>query len=459
MSGRGSGSERDIAQILQQRILDEAETAKPRELYDLISAYSKVREWATQSEESVTIPPTFELYIQQLQRPMEPFQWEDFALVLSENQPQVMWCRARGGSKTFDAVTLIVWEALQGKDCAWRSGGDDQLEQPRKYFRENPFVEKVTQYEVTLVTGATISLGPLTAKRSHSLRADFIVLDEIRDMDQTQFEEFHGTLTSKSTNTKQVLYCSTLALGTPAEYIYDTLMPLGLVSIRKWDEIAFEDRDALEMLRGSLPGWFWKLNYECELVPAGGSVFENITRAELPDKLKKHDVMAGLDFNGSVGHVLVAAVFDSGNIWVVDEKIFTGTVDGAKAAVEYARSHHYDLEIEEGGFNDKFANQLPSVPKMRFTVASKEERIGRLLAKHIYVSDSCPDTLKDLKRAAWASDGKVAKDPKDSSHWLDALQHAAHFKLGPIKFIDEPTTHRGNWLESHLGVNHYDSLR
>ena len=128
---------------------------------------------------------------------MADYQINDWLFVW--DKPHACICRSRGGSKSKDFVLLLIFRVLRTKEkWAWFAAKGGQLVQASEYFRQNPFVKKITYLTVNntrkmyfeLWDGSLI-LFAIISTSALGLRLDGIIIDEEEDLEYKQSEEVY----------------------------------------------------------------------------------------------------------------------------------------------------------------------------------------------------------------------------------------------------------------------------
>ena len=343
--------------------------------------------------------------------------------------------RSRGGSKTKDTVNWTVFYTMRtGQEGMWVAPVSGQLEAARKYYNENPFVDKIknmqssSAFKVFLKDGHIVFVTPMT-KSVLGGRYSWIVFDEFQDITPKQEREIFSEMLGTDVIGKEAktIYCGTSLTNSLFNQFSKTLS----CSVRPYTQFPYLVESGKILARktsGEMPLWKWRQQYMCEDVAPEGRLFNDpeLLPIEWKDAIAeqygvdwgKDDMVVGLTIRGN-------------NIFLLEEYI----VDIEKNPAALDNLRYKSVEVEGGFYNDdrrygtKSYTSVSRIGSKRVAIdfAWKQSRQGLARRMKIYIDkDKTPNVYNDLISAVYGKDGIYLKDSKHPCHWLDAFLHALH---------------------------------
>ena len=387
--------------------------------------------------------------------------------------------RARGASKSTDAIVLALYIAYLGYRVVVYGPNDKNKKELTKYlkvFKEvqpSPFLSEcltASKSEMRKTTTAVFkkrgyveirSLG--TAGDIRGPRADVIIYDEEREADKENYKASQHTMSG----TAMLLQ---IHLSTPfeASVFHRNYLRLKarereigqqLVFERRWDEIPrfLRKRYKYEEIRTRLENegrlWEFKVEYECKFEMPSGRIFTNVLYDPYSPEMAAYVAMnqktSGLDWNPVAGHWLVAGCWTEDLTgYIVTEAISLGT-----GYTHQLRGDFYNrvkpfalngnkLEVEDNGINITFCMKLREVDDLDGGAVGREmtfkpwdsqgvnkyEAAMFLRARTLFIDElRFPILAEEVRTCAWDEERDrpiVKKTSSSSPHSLDALLHA-----------------------------------
>ena len=366
----------------------------------------------------------------------EEFQIDDWEM--AENELQCCFLRSRGGSKTNDFTTWLIFHVLRTNErWAWLSSKSGQLDQALIYVRENPFVKEVKRitngkYNVYLWTGKMIRFG-LVSTSNLGLRLDGIVYDEEQDNRATQRSEIYpqmaGMLTA-STIHKEI-HLGTRWINT----LLDEHIESYPTSTRDWEQCPWLVNSGFiksEIDAGVTPDWQIDLLYRCIPTAPGGVLFPNLIVEDLKNYVIINAIQYGVDFGSK--DMIVGISLVGNHCYVLFE--LAVELETNNYACDFMKNRK--VEAEGGGYNvserygakGKVLQQRLSASLIPVTNKWKSDRqmYSRGLIIHVD-KHLTPNIYSDLKSASFGLDGLYLKDTTHPCHYLDAFFHATKANL------------------------------
>ena len=422
----------------------------------------------------------YEKYLRSIDLPYSRDQWQieiGKAKIRLKDEPlylrETVDRRGRGASKTFDTMEQNLFLAVIGFRGIWFSSGRDQLEQPKiylKYIIDRCFllqsqIAELLKESVVFKSGGTLKLKNLTELNARSGRADFITYDEEAQADPDAYNAAVSILAGS--NLGFVFHISTPAKATVFEdnynRIYNREKRTGVqLTFRViWDQASwlrakkewYEEQKAI--LTESGRDWYFRQEHEASFELPRGAVLQNVVYGKYPDwlmsQLQHETLMSGLDWNPVSGHWIASVKFtkDMKNVVIMEERAlgkgYTHELSTEMFALikEYYIKHN-KLCVEDGGINEAYVKWLKEMrannpyygpEHLRFEEwdsagVNKMNAVEFLVVKGItiWVDDlRFPTLAQQIQDLHWDPDStepKLAKDPADSPHALDAFLHA-----------------------------------
>lgn len=363
-----------------------------------------------------------------------PWQIEDMKLTLSH--PEVLLLRTRRGGKTRDMTLIATFYSIVGKYVIWLAQSSDQLEQARRWFKLNPFVEAAKQYSIKFVkVKDEMPFGMLTKSRTASKGVDVIVYDEMAKVSK-QDDQYDYYLYSRGQLAEgrdhKIISGTTPCLGSVE---YEQFLQLkeideGAISIHDWHDCPWIDPDFIELEKQKHYNdkWYIQQEYECIHVARGGSLLSNIEEADLSNFKKKWNRI-GVDYGAKSMFVCVYIDEEEHNCWVLKEYEYDLLRDDdLQKAGKLISDKEVGVMVEDGGFNYFIARWTArNLNNVRRTFWKKEDKSNALgkarRFEHIYVDPKLtPNTYNDLIYAIYKETEPIwVKNEKFPSHWLDAF--------------------------------------
>lgn len=402
--------------------------------------------------------------------------WEGALRACALPVSEAVFLRARGGSKSHDAMVLALYLAYRGFRGVYFTATGDQVVQPAEYlnrlvrgsflrlFVRAPRSQHLSKRAVTFAPGGSVKVKNLTKSKARSARADFLVFDEERQMEEELLRAAASIL--NTSRLRLVVHASTPAKGSPFEEAYlrcrrlEARYAARLVFERSWREIAFLDRQREEILlrREEWPRWYFEMEYENKFTVPEGAVFRNVAYEFDPDVYARFDrcptaLVAGIDWNPAAGHWLVYGKY---SVDLEEFMVYGSEVAGEGYAYELTEAFYNSIYpymtggnklcAEDGGINIPFCQKLakmisedPRRRKEKWLLFEEWDsggitKMNRAMAVRdirIYCDEAAfPELARQLQNQAWRIDRKgdpaLEKDSASSPHAVDALLHAMH---------------------------------
>lgn len=395
---------------------------------------------------TLPLEKSMQLYVQKLQRPISPFQYEDWLFVWDKMHSCI--CRSRGGSKTKDFVDWIVFRVLRTHEkWAWIAAKGGQLTQSYQYFLENKFVKgvKYVNFNNTrkmyfeLVDGQLILFSILNTALL-GLRLDGLIIDEEENLEPKQSEEEYPQMIGMFTCSKvgHMIHLGTLWMNTRFAQNCEQYPTVK----RPWNTIPhLLQSNAMKHIieDKNTPEWEKDLLYRCILTAPSGLVFPSL----IIEDATKWKILApeeyGLDF-GATDHC-VGGLIQGQDVYVLME--LEVELERAPQALDFIKGQK--CEAECGGYNDsdKYAAKSRLMQSRigcmlkAVTNKWKSERMmkGRQMRIHIDPNRT-PKTYADLRGLTYDKDGLYLKDAKHPCHWVDAFLHM--LEANKMQYLSEP---------------------
>ena len=398
---------------------------------------------------------------------LEPWQIDQIHTAANPNTDECVIVRARGGSKTFDMMVVLLYYAYIGFDAIFWCSQASQMKQPKKYlsflcgrtFLKYALVKNgLLKEECTFKNLGTLFIGNLTEDNARSPRADILYFDEEARADKDAYDASDGE-TSVSKLAK-IIHGSTPVKGSIFDDNKRRMIKEGLpVLERSWHEIGFMNKRKIAKAKKKYPGWYFRQEYECSFESPQGACFTNLVEGDWNELLAKqlinynqHYTHFGVDWNPAAGHYICGSRWlddFSGVILQYEENLGTDmhTVLNRIIAILELNPNSF-LEMEDGGTNMGYCDAFwMELDKLRHSnkplYMSISKRVGRrawdgqginkmksitlLLPITIYYNeDVTPETSKWIEIAHWdkgeSGFPKLEKDP--DQHPLDAFLHS-----------------------------------
>lgn len=409
----------------------------------------------------------------QLGYQIEPWQRSFIHITVDPRNTEILHIRSRGGSKTFDNELVLLYFAFLGFHCRHFVARGPQILQPQRYlkfFTRNTFLYyaiakpipmNLLKRSVSFENGGYFDIVNLTEGTGRSMRLDVIYLDEEREMEEEVYVAAQGCLSMSKLG--KTIHGSTPAKGTIFEENFNRMEKLKLpILIRKYGDIGFiNHRYIEEVVKPSIPLWFFNQEYNCEFTASSGAVFNNIIEGDFSDRLAeqsklydRHWVHGGVDWNPIAGHWIVGTQWsdDYHSLYVIFEKNMGSNINiGITIIIDLlAANPHMRIELEDGGTNAGYCDAMfrelyllkkdakisNDVVKRVYRVPwdsagkNKSNAITMLMPSTIYYNNKVtPQVGYWLERAHWDPDStepKLEKDP--DQHPLDGMLHSSRIR-------------------------------
>ena len=397
-----------------------------------------------------------------------------FRLFMSKAREGVL-IRSRGASKSHDTMKWCLYMIYLGFEIIYFTANASQLERPKIYMKDlinRSFLKwcihdrnDLQKERVVFDGGGMLTLVNLTENKAISPRADGIVFDEERKADPDAYNNTHGIFAD--TNLGFTLHISTPEKATIFE---DTCEDLRLEGIRDNEQYIFERvlqdvsflwdrrRGHYERLKRKLPQWLWDQEFECKFTLPHGAVFHNVKYIPYPDWLmnliQDQHLCSGVDWNPVNGHWLVSGKWspDMMNfVFLEAHDIGKGyalnmNMDQFQTIAQHGSLGNH-ITLEKGGVNAEYiiwyrklqdktgfnwTNQNIHTEEWDSQGVEKQKVVTHIIQNGITMW--CDKTREDLfvlgkmigdcRWDANADKPKLAKNPADSPHALDAGLHA-----------------------------------
>lgn len=367
----------------------------------------------------------------------------------------------RGGGKTLlhviCAFIICTGEYTLG---IWLAGDSGQLSEAVTKTKEllklftfaNEGRDEYGHYRITFPNGSILDYNACTM--TSGPRKNLIILDEggkITDSDKYyNYMNAHGMAEGTYQSPVRLRHCTTLAYGTPGEAIYHALEPIGLVHKLVVDQVPWVWRDGAfdqDPVIQQMPRWWVLMEYWCELVAKGGSVFKEppviIDDFDLDQACVAHPlhvIITAVDWNPVWGDAAVAIFWDKDqDDYVVFDEI--RTTDTQKLILffkQYMAYNNYRVceksgekvfgktkELEDAGItfheHELWDRATQTLKVTRYQGLSEHGKIKYLR--------SCTNVIRQhqlyhFKEGKGSDDAGSNEIPKQEDHHLDATSHA-----------------------------------
>lgn len=375
------------------------------------------------------------------------FQREDIIAFLDNNQ--TAWRYGRGCGKTTNMSHLAVFGALLGKEVLWMVPQWSMLEQPYKYWTDNPFVEFVphspTNNTVRVYGGGNIkciSARESTEKQVRSRRGEWVMYDEVAQMNEYIFNI--STSCADHVLQPKFLYASTPVLHSLFHRLCERD---NVVEIhRTYLDCAWMNHDRIEQKKKVMPLWLWRQEHMATFEKPAGAVFArdgNIVefKGNPPDCVR---IRQGVDFGGGKPHTMVRIGEFGGKIYILGEWEF----DPRNPLEEQRLTEMaalFPTEAEIGGSNNAYIHLTPYADKVPFTEKTKYDKFNYLIKNTIAINPALtPKTYRDINNASYDDKGKIDTHELD---YLSALLHAGDMNMS---IVDTPQPNPYRRRRKHL---------
>jgi hypothetical protein len=401
-------------------------------------------------------------------------------------QREALGVRSRGASKTWDEMMFDLWLA-QLRDPYlllpeiraqlpweapvrgyWFSTSEDQLDQPKEYFDyiiDHSFlrfiIKKKTNTLVRFKHGGKLKLSILTKKKVRSGRGDYVTVDEEAQAEEDLYQAAVGIISGSLFGF--LSHISTPAKATIFEKNHDKLRKreytteLKLVFIVPWWDMAFLARNKAfyEEEKRTLPRWLYLQEYCGVFTLPFGAVFQNVDYTPYTDRelglINDRQLCSGIDWNPVAGHWLAGVKWapDMKSVFITEEHDLGNGYTHEMTYKQYCIIRIYymrgnTLVVEEGGINEAYVRWLKEqeadnlFPGERLLHYEEwdNQGIAKLQAVTFLIQNGIcircderrfPVLKKMIEDCRWdkkAPEPKLAKDPANSPHALDAFLHA-----------------------------------
>lgn len=425
-------------------------------------------------------PVYYEKYLKSIKLPYVRDSWQEEigkAKLALANAPlylrETIDRRARGASKTFDTMEEALFLSVIGYRGIWFSSGRDQLDQPKIYLKYiidrsellQSQISELLKESVIFISGGTLKLKNLTELNARSGRADFIIYDEEAQADEAAYNAAVSILAGS--NLGFIFHISTPTKASVFEENFyrisrrEKLTGHKLTFRVQWHEASWLARnkgwyeEQKEILTKSGRDWYFRQEHEASFELPSGAVFQNVEYGKYPfwltAQLQYEPLLSGIDWNPVSGHWLASVKFtpDMKNVVIMEERSLGKgyTHEMTNKMYNIIRPYYMKgnrLTVEEGGINDAYCEWLKDMESKNGAIGDRTLRyeewdsagVNKLNAVEfliqkgitIWVDDMRFSTLaKQIQELHWdteATEPKLAKDPADSPHALDAFLHA-----------------------------------
>ena len=355
----------------------------------------------------------------------------------------------------------------------WFGAAKDQIEQPKKYMKfiiENSYlkylINELLKESVFFQNDGELRLKNLTEMNARSARADFIVYDEEAQAEKDAYNAAVNILAGSDLGL--VFHISTPTKASVFEENYDRLKMREIktgeqfIFSRTWYEVPHlaVKKDWYEEQERILPGWYFRQEHCASFELAMGAVFQNVDYSPYSsDVLPDQQLCSGVDWNPVNGHWLVGMKWaeDMKTLYVMEAHDLGNGYTHEMTTKQFNiirpyYTHKNHCTVEEGGINEAYVKWLKE-REDEFRRAGDvnlhfEEWDGAGVNKlqavsYIIQNGICirvdrmrfPQLAKQIEDLHWdkdATEPKLAKDPADSPHALDAFLHA----ISPLNRMD-----------------------
>jgi len=373
--------------------------------------------------------------------------------------------RARGESKTFDTALIATYLASLGFVGIWFGAAKDQIEQPKKYLKwiiENSYlkylVAELLKESVSFMNGGALKLRNLTEMNARSSRADFIVYDEEAQADKDAYNAAINILAGSSLG--MVFHISTPTKASVFEENHDRLKYREIIHKEQfifshtWEDASWlrAKSDWYEEQEKILPKWYFDQEHNAEFTLALGAVFQNVDFSPYPPTiLENQRLCSGIDWNPVAGHWLVGVKWsrDYKHVYVMEEHDLGNGYTHEMTQEQYNTIKSYymnenSLTVEEGGINEAYVKWLKEREAENYSQVERHLHYEEWDSAGVNKLNACeflmqngicihcderrfPVLKKQIEDCHWDADAtepKLAKDPANSPHALDAFLHA-----------------------------------
>jgi hypothetical protein len=413
------------------------------------------------------------------------WQLEDYKTAITNYK--TMWHRSRRGGKSIGLSVLAVFFSIiqfgyrANAGCVvWRAPYTDQLYQAQKWLKMNPFVTYIdkSQNDIYVLDSEYIDMSCLSSGKVASRGVSVFIMDEYKKVNtgsvmMNDAKEAYGMLAEGPNDQKRMVSASTGARMT--EFFNQYLSDEWEYCVHDWRECEWITDDFIESERRGNPQdpYYVPQEYECMWVARGDTAYRNVYIIDTVEKTIVNNEntwdfgdhpffpedwtfpsarKAGVDFNDSAGHYIVAGSEDDEAIYVNSEHVVT-TVTELKS---YGRK--YRMEIESGPFEINITNarkcreQGVRATHRNWDKDTIARRFRKSMDKMIIIDKRlAPYTLKNLMEAVFDQNARESKLKKQSDqHGLDALLHMIHRTVFKIHESTITTNIDPNYVEHDM---------
>lgn len=397
-------------------------------------------------------------------------------IALNYDLREVLIIRARGGSKTHDMMCICLYFAYIGWRVIYFCSKASQMTQPKKYMRriidgsfllqciKKPHREFYAKETVEFEGGGTLSILNLTESKGRSPRCDIVLYDEESGVEEDAYMAAESILDGSDIGL--TIHASTPVKASKFEENHDRLelreVITGheLIFKRNYDEIYFlvdtpAKRAKYAEKKRIWPGWYFRQELECSFELPTGAVFVNVDYSPYADWEKQmifdQQLCSGLDWNPVNGHWLAGIKWapDMKNVYITEEHPLGNGYTHEMTMGQYNTIRTYymngnTLTVEEGGINEAYVkwlkerdaeNHRPGERLLHYEEWDNQGVNKMNACEFLMQNGICirvdklrfPVLAKQIEELHWdkdATEPKLAKDPADSPHALDAFLHA-----------------------------------
>ena len=401
-----------------------------------------------------------------------PWQMDDYRLVI-ENY-KTMWHRTRRGGKSIGLSVLAVFFSIikfgyrANAGCVvWRAPYSDQLDQAKKWMKQNPFVEWISgDNDVFVIDSEYVDMSCLGSGKVASRGISVFIMDEYKKVIKGHkmygdAKEAYGMCAEGPNTLKRMISASTGARLT--EFHDQFLSGEWKYSPHDWKECDWITKEFIDSERkGNLDDpWYVPQEYGCIWVSRGGTAFRNLYVVDMTTKSVTHGEdrftfgnhpffplnwtfptarKGGVDWNDAAGHYIVLGSMDDEAIYINEEHVATTVAEVKTFCADYR------IEVEGGPFPINIENTRKlrkTGAKFRSVIWSDNKEGSGIISKRFRVmkdkmiiidSRDASFTLTNFQEAVYDENATYSKLKKNTTqHGLDAAMHMIHSHIGIIR--------------------------
>ena len=381
--------------------------------------------------------------------------WQIWSMLMTIKYKKTTHNRVRGGSKTRDFATMIIFNGIRDNQAYWLTPRTQQLSRAMEYWFENPFViafnkTNVKLHIVRLVNGHNIELAVATDGNVTGARKNMIYIDEMAQLKE-------GVIDYIIPITNGMSY-----VGDGLRFVYFSTPRINSIFqkyTRKYPEVKINwkipswfDKIELALNREEMSPSKWASEYECEFAAQGGKVFDGTIFNQTFVGALDSCTFYGSDPNPVEGYCVVGIKYsvDFDAIVVVFARNFGSGEDNKLRMYDFLKKHVASdsvfAELEDNGVGkpvwdtyQKMGGEGTRLDWGSSFAGSKINRANHINKHKVYIDlddPSIPSSDKEdwialydqVNALQWKKDGKHIDKPSGQEwHLNDSFMHACCF--------------------------------